>query len=419
MKHTLLALALTSLLATTAFADPIHDAAKTGDLAGVQVELDKGVDANEVDRSFFNLTPLHWAISKGVAELLISEGADVNAITLEGSTPLHFAAWNGFTEIAELLIDNGADLNVINNELAGTPFITALDWAIQQGRTEAADLIRKNGGMTSEELVSGMTSLHAAARKGLKEVVELLISEGVDVNAKNEDGWTPLHMAAAGGQNEIVELLIAAGADVNAKDRVGETPLDFAIQHKKSETADLLRKHGGKTGAELNILLDAAKNGDIEAVKQHLAAGADVNAKTGDGTTPLHNAAVYGHNEIAELLIANGASVNAIIVSGRNQGKTPVDLAIWRKKTETADLIRKHGGRTAEEIALMPRLVQHGRFAFSFDAKEGKVYEVQDSFDLLNWEAIKTYTGTGATVRFDEERDHDPPQWFYRVRVVE
>jgi ankyrin repeat protein len=134
MKHTLLALALTSLLATTAFADPIHDAAKTGDLAGVQVELDKGVDANEVDRSFFNLTPLHWAISKGVAELLISEGADVNAITLEGSTPLHFAAWNGFTEIAELLIDNGADLNVINNELAGTPFITALDWAIPQTR---------------------------------------------------------------------------------------------------------------------------------------------------------------------------------------------------------------------------------------------------------------------------------------------
>ena len=68
---------------------------------------------------------------------------------------------------------------------------------------------------------------------------------------------------------------------------------------------------------------------------------------------------------------------------------------------------------------MMPRLVQHGRFAFSFDAKEGKVYEVQDSFDLLNWEVIKTYTGTGETVRFDEERDHDPPQWFYRVKVVE
>jgi len=163
----------------------------------------------------------------------------------------------------------------------------------------------------------------------------------------------------------------------------------------------------------------AIDEGNIEAVKQHLADGADVNAKAGDGTTPLHNAAVYGHKEVAELLIANGASVNAIIVSGRNQGKTPLDLAIWRKKTETADLLRKHGGRTAEEIALMPRLVQHGRFAFSFDAKEGKVYEVQDSFDLLNWEVIKTYTGTGASVRFDEERDHDPPKIFYRVKVVE
>jgi len=74
--------------------------------------------------------------------------------------------------------------------------------------------------------------------------------------------------------------------------------------------------------------------------------------------------------------------------------------------------------KTSEEL-LMPRLVQHGRFAFSFDAEEGKVYEVQDSFDLLNWEVIKTYTGTGETVRFDEERDHDPPKIFYRVKVVE
>ncbi len=264
-----------------------------------------------------------------------------------------------------------------------------------------------------------MTPLHAAARKGLKEVVELFITKGADVNAKDNNGETPLHAAARKGLKEVVELFIANGADVNVKDRVGETPLDFAINKNRTETADLLREHGGKTGAELNVLLDAAKNGDIEAVKQHLADGADVNAKTADGTTPLHNAAVYGHTEVAELLIANGANMNAIIVSGRNQGKTPLDLAIWRKKNEAADLLRQHGGRTGEELALMPRLMQHGRFAFSFDAKEGKVYEVQDSFDLLNWEVIKTYTGTGASVRFDEERDHDPPQWFYRVRVVE
>ena len=67
----------------------------------------------------------------------------------------------------------------------------------------------------------------------------------------------------------------------------------------------------------------------------------------------------------------------------------------------------------------MPRLVQHGRFAFSFDATEGKVYEVQDSFDLRNWEVIKIYSGTGVSVRFDEERDHDPSKIFYRVKVVD
>ena len=54
----------------------------------------------------------------------------------------------------------------------------------------------------------------------------------------------------------------------------------------------------------------AAEDGNIEAVKQHLAAGADVNAK-GDGeSTPLHYAAFNGHKEIAELLIAKGADVN-------------------------------------------------------------------------------------------------------------
>jgi ankyrin repeat protein len=420
MKHTILTLTIASLMATTAFADPIHDAAKNNNLAGVQAELDKGVDVNEPDRSFFNLAPLHYAAGYGfkeIAELLIAEGADVDAKTTTGGTPLFNAAGNN-KEIVELLIANGADVNaqVVPGAHQFTVGDTALDFT---GSSEIIDLLRKHGGMTGEEMRTGMTPLHAAARKGLKEVVELFITKGADVNAKDNNGETPLHAAARKGLKEVVELFIANGADVNVKDRVGETPLDFAINKNRTETADLLREHGGKTGAELNVLLDAAKNGDIEAVKQHLADGADVNAKTADGTTPLHNAAVYGHTEVAELLIANGANMNAIIVSGRNQGKTPLDLAIWRKKNEAADLLRQHGGRTGEELALMPRLMQHGRFAFSFDAKEGKVYEVQDSFDLLNWEVIKTYTGTGASVRFDEERDHDPPKIFYRVKVVE
>ena len=170
----------------------------------------------------------------------------------------------------------------------------------------------------------------------------------------------------------------------------------------------------------IRFMFEDIKNGNIEGVKLAIANGSDVNAKDEDGWTPMLFAAAKGHKETVELLIAKGAKVN----TKDYFDKTPLDRAeevneadsaeLKAAKKEIADLLRKH-----ELNQLMPRLVQHGRFAFSFDATKGKLYEVQDSFDLLNWEVIKTYTGTGALVRFDEERDHDPPQWFYRVRVVE
>ena len=56
-----------------------------------------------------------------------------------------------------------------------------------------------------------------------------------------------IHDAADEGNIEAVKQHLAAGADVNAKDKFGKTPLDWA----DGETADLLRKHGGKTGEEL------------------------------------------------------------------------------------------------------------------------------------------------------------------------
>ena len=157
-------------------------------------------------------------------------------------------------------------------------------------------------------------SIHAAAYIGNIEAVKQHIAAGSDVNAMKSIEGTPLHMAAKKGHKEIVELLIAKGADVNAKIEdgliyKGNTPLDWAIRRKHPETADLLRKHGGKHGT----IHGAARGGDIEAVKEFLAAGADVNAK------------------------------NAI-------DETPLDLAIENDKTEIADLLRKHGGKTGREL---------------------------------------------------------------------
>ena len=149
-----------------------------------------------------------------------------------------------------------------------------------------------------------------AAYEGNIETVKQHLANGVDVNARGGIGETPLYDAVLGGHKEIIELLIAEGADVNAKDDWGKTPLRCAAVQDQKEIAEML-----------------------------IAKGADVN--TG---TPLHSAAEYGRKEIAELLIANGADVNA----KDDKGRTPLDRGFGY--TETADLLRKHGGKTGEEL---------------------------------------------------------------------
>jgi ankyrin repeat protein len=61
-----------------------------------------------------------------------------------------------------------------------------------------------------------------------------------------------------------------------------------------------------------------------------------------------------GQNEIAELLIAEGADVNV----KNDEGETPIDMAIRLKRTEAIDLLRKHGGQTGEELKAEGKLEQ-------------------------------------------------------------
>ena len=138
----------------------------------------------------------------------------------------------------------------------------------------------------------GKSSIHQAAYDGDIQAIKQHLVDGMDVNAKDADGWTPLSTAAHEGHREVAELLIAKGADVNAKeDMFGLTPLHVA---RNKEIAELL-----------------------------IAEGADVNAKNDKGRTPLDWAEDVDEDDSPEVEAA---------------------------RKETADLLRKHGGKTGEEL---------------------------------------------------------------------
>jgi|JYMV01.1.fsa_nt_gi cytohesin len=334
MKHLLVTTIAAVLLVGTAFTDPIHDAARNGNLAGVQAELDKGVDVNAKDTFFF------------------MDSGDGFIIPYYERTPLHEAAMEGHREIVELLIAKGADVNV-----------------------KSAD---------------GTTPLHFAARHN--GIAELLIDKGADVNAKGWKGLTPLHEAASSGHKEIAEQLIAKGADVHTLD-----------------------------DNERNSLFYAARGGHKEVVELLIEKGGDVNAKDERGWTALHAAAYFGHKDMAELLIANGATVNAKYVDGQ----TPLNWAIQsipfpKGHPEIADLLREHGGKTSEELALMPRLrLLRSPFGFTLNTIEGETYRVESGMDLKKWNNIREIKGTGNEVKFIDVRRIYFPQHFYRVNVIE
>ena len=123
---------------------------------------------------------------------------------------------------------------------------------------------------------------------------------------------------------------------MNAKDVNGYTPLDWAITFMHPELADVLQQHGAKHGSIRN----AVEFGNIEALKEFLDAGADVNeGKSRGDLTPLHYAAQYDHTEIAELLISKGADLNV----RTRDGQTLLHRTALYNHTATAELLIAHG----------------------------------------------------------------------------
>jgi len=100
--------------------------------------------------------------------------------------------------------------------------------------------------------------LHIAAQLNQVDIGELLIDLGADINAKGRHNWTPLHIAAYEGSVDIAHILIRKGADINAGDENNCTPLFFAVRGRDpecDEIAELLLANGAKVDLNIAVCL--------------------------------------------------------------------------------------------------------------------------------------------------------------------
>jgi cytohesin len=159
------------------------------------------------------------------------------------------------------------------------------------------------------------------------------------VDAANpETGATALIEAAAQGQRDAVELLLAKGAVRDRRNREGLTALECAVRGKHTEVARLLLDATGGTAAGA-LLFDAALKGQAEMADLLTGKGANVNARDRSGATPLHIAALKGSLAVAEVLVSRGADVNA----RDGDGLTPLHDAALSGHADVAALLLDHG----------------------------------------------------------------------------
>ena len=233
-------------------------------------------------------------------------------------------------------IAEGIDINALHFEMP------PLTWAAVMGQTAAAELLLQHGADVNGRNRDNNTALHLAMFLGRAETAELLLKTGADVNARNDDGATPIDtLAVPWEMTKMVGGFLAVELEREQVEAGRAKIREILSADAKFGTEILLNSQNNSNAAQ--SLSEAAFTGDILAMKQALADGADPNTQDPQsGSTVLATAALMGHTEIVALLLEHGVDVNA----KSRDGGTALHAAAFLGRAETVKLLLENGADT-------------------------------------------------------------------------
>lgn len=264
-------------------------------------------------------TVLHVAAEMNDAQLcswFIFNGADPEIKNYNSDTPLHVAIAHNSYEAAEAII-KGAPSTIFSHN---GDFITALDMALERDSFYYDVMVTPETGEVKDD--EGQTIVHYFAKTGNLSGIEKCIDNQLPLSVADSNGKTPLDIAfeniSSDDSVQIAAALILAGAE--------EVNTSFSYFQDAVSSRNLsIRFDDGQTPLHF-----AAIFGHESIAKYLLENNADTKAQDSSGATPLHEAVRYGNVAIAKLLLDAGANVNA----KDNLGKTPVMLAVPKDKVQ-------------------------------------------------------------------------------------
>ncbi len=300
---------------------------------------------------------------------LLARKVDVNVRAEDGSTALLWAAhWNDVAT-ADLLIRARADANLAN-DFGMTP----LSRACTNGNAALVELLLNAGANPNTRIATGETPLMTCASTGNADAVRALIARGADVNAnepsQNQDA---LMWAASERHPNVVRLLVEAGANAQAHTKKGFTALHFAAREGDVDSVRQLLASGVNVNVrslpeaapaasqDANASSSGGRSASGTAAAAVAPRGPAYQATISEGSTPLLVATVRGHVPLALFLLEQGADPNVL-----DAGFTPLH---WASGTWEGGISNQVYGFTdpmggipnrQQKIALVKSLLSHG-----------------------------------------------------------